>query len=85
MYTNSVKRLQKAENKSFFDLSIYEYIGYFGILESDIKKLDLYSHWCKVSRASTVLCVTHDSGESDNLVYLYDWEKFSRIYINTGN
>lgn len=85
MYTNSVKRLQKTENKSFFDLSIYEYIGYFGILESDIKKLDLYSHWCKVSRASTVLCVTHDSGESDNLVYLYDWEKFSRIYINTGN
>ncbi|WP_167496261.1 hypothetical protein [Campylobacter concisus] len=55
------------------------------MLESDIKKLDLYNHWCKVSRASTMLCVTHDSGESDNLVYLYDWEKFSRIYINTGN
>ena len=85
MYTNSVKRLQKTENKSFFDLSIYEYIGCFGVLESDIKKLDFYNHWCKVSRASTMLCVTHDSGESDNLVYLYDWEKFSRIYINTGN
>ena len=84
MHTNSVKRLQKTKNKSFFDLSIYEYIGYFDVLESDIKKLDLYSHWCKVSRASTMLCVTHDSGESDNLVYLYDWEKFSRIYINTG-
>ena len=81
----SVKRLLKTKNKSFFDLSIYEYIGCFGVLESDIKKLDLYNHWCKVSRASTMLCVTHDSGESDNLVYLYDWEKFSRIYINTGN
>ena len=84
MHTNSVKRLLRTENKSFFDLSIYEYIGYFDVLESDIKKLDLYSHWCKVSRASTMLCVTHNNGESDNLVYLYDWEKFSRIYINTG-
>ena len=69
----SKKRLLRTENKSFFDLSIYEYIGYFGVLESDIKKLDLYSHWCKVSRTSTMLCVTHDNGE-----------KFSRIYINTG-
>ena len=85
MQENSKKCLLKTKNKSFFDLSIYEYIGCFGVLESDIKKLDLYNHWCKVSRASTMLCVTHDSGESDNLVYLYDWEKFSRIYINTGN
>ena len=69
----SKKRLLRTENKSFFDLSIYEYIGYFGVLESDIKKLDLYSHWCKVSRTSTMLCVTHDSGE-----------KFSQIFINTG-
>ena len=69
----SKKRLLRTENKSFFDLSIYEYIGYFGILESDIKKLDLYSHWCKVSHASTMLCVTHDNGE-----------KFSQIFINTG-
>ena len=69
----SKKRLLRTENKSFFDLSIYEYISYFDVLESDIKKLDLYSHWCKVSRASTMLCVTHDSGE-----------KFSQIFINTG-
>ena len=41
----SKKRLLRTENKSFFDLSIYEYIGYFGVLESDIKKLDLYNHW----------------------------------------
>ena len=85
MQENSKKRLLKTENKSFFNLSIYEYIGCFGVLESDIKKLDLYNHWCKVSRTSTMLCVTHDNSESDNLVYLYDWEKFSRIYINTGN
>lgn len=85
MQENSEKRLLRTENKSFFDLTIYEYIGCLGVLESDIKKLDLYSHWHKVSLASTMLCVTHDNGESDNLVYLYDWEKFSHIYINTGN
>ena len=73
MQENSKKCLLRTENKRFFDLSIYEYIGYFGILESDIKKLDLYSHWCKVSHASTMLCVTHDNGE-----------KFSQIFINTG-
>ena len=73
MHTNSVKRLQKTENKSFFDLSVYQFLGMFGVLESDIKKLDFYEYWCEVSRASTMLCVTHDNGE-----------KFSRIYINTG-
>ena len=84
MQENSKKCLLRTENKSFFDLSIYEYIGCIGVLKSEIKKLDPYS-WCEVSRTSTMLCVTHDSGESDNLVYLYDWEKFSHIYINTGN
>ena len=43
MHTNSVKRLQKTENKSFFDLSVYEFLGMFGVLESDIKKLDFMS------------------------------------------
>ncbi len=73
MQENSKKCLLRTENKSFFDLSIYEYIGYFGVLESDIKKLDLYSHWCKVSRASTMLCVTHNNGN-----------KFSQIFMNIG-
>ena len=68
----SKKRLLKTKNKSFFDLSIYEYIGYFGVLKSKIKNLDTYSR-CEVSRTSTMLCVTHDSGE-----------KFSQIFINTG-
>jgi len=79
----SKKRLLKTKNKSIFHLNVY--IGYFGVLKSEIKKLDPYNHWCEVSRTSTMLCVTHDNGESDNLVYLYDWEKFSRIYINIGN
>ena len=91
----SKKRLLRTENKSFFDLSIYEYIGYFGVLESEIKKLDPYNHWCKVSRGSGMLSIMQDNGEDgdlydesyeviDCLIYLYDWEKFSRIYINTG-
>ena len=85
MHSNSIKRLQKTDEKSFFGISVYEFRGIFGVLESDIKKLAFYDHWDNVSRGSTMLCVTHDSGESDNLVYLYDWEKFSHIYINTGN
>ena len=95
MQENSKKCLLRTENKSFFDLSIYEYIGYFGVLESDIKKLDFYEYWCEVSRGSGMLPIMQDNGEDgdlydesceviDCLIYLYDWEKFSRIYINTG-
>ena len=61
----SKKRLLKTKNKSIFHLSVY--IGYFGVLKGEIKKLDIYKHWCEVSRASTMLCVTHDV------------EKFNRI------
>ncbi len=64
----SDKRLQKTKNKSFFDLSVYHFLGMFGVLESDIKKLDLYECWCEVSRGSGVLTIMKDNGE-----------KFSRI------
>jgi len=95
MHTNSVKRLQKTKNKSFFDLSVYQFLGMFGVLESDIKKLDFYEYWRKVSRGSGMLPIMQDNGEDgdlydesceviDCLIYLNDWEKFSRIYINTG-
>lgn len=95
MHTNSVKRLQKTENKSFFDLSVYQFLGMFGVLESDIKKLDFYEYWYEVSRGSGMLPIMQDNGEDgdlydesceviDCLIYLYDWEKFSRIYINIG-
>ena len=83
MQENSKKCLLRTENKSFFHLSVF--IGCFDVLKSEIKNLDIYKHLVEVSHTSTMLCVTHDSGESDNLAYLYDWEKFSRIYINTGN
>lgn len=53
------------------NLSVF--IGCFDVLKSEIKKLDLYNHWCEVSRASTMLCITHDNGE-----------KFSQIFMNTG-
>ena len=91
----SKKRLLRTENKSFFDLSVYQFLGMFGVLESDIKKLDFYEYWCEVSRGSGMLPIMQDNGEDgdlydesyeviDCLIYLYDWEKFSRIYINTG-
>ncbi len=73
MHTNSVKHLQKTENKSFFDLSVYQFLGMFGVLESDIKKFDFYEYWCEVSRGLGMLPIMQDNGE-----------KFNRIYINTG-
>ena len=65
------------------------------MLESDIKKLDFYEYWRKVSRGSGMLSIMQDNGEDgdlydesyeviDCLIYLYDWEKFSQIFINTG-
>ena len=91
----SEKRLLKTKNKSFFNLSVYQFFGMFSVLESDIKKLAFYGHWCEVSRGSGMLPIMQDNGEDgdlydesceviDCLIYLYDWEKFSRIYINTG-
>ena len=91
----SEKRLLKTENKSYFNLSIYQFLGMFGVLESDIKKLDFYDYWCEVSRGSGMLPIMQDNGEDgdlydesceviDCLIYLYDWEKFSRIFMNTG-
>lgn len=91
----SKKRLLRTENKSFFDLSVYQFLGMFGVLKSDIKKFDFYEYWRKVSRGSGMLPIMQDNGKDgdlydesceviDCLIYLYDWEKFSRIYINTG-
>lgn len=91
----SEKRLLKTKNKSFFDLSVYEFLGMFGMLKSDIKKLDFYDYWCEISRGSGVLPIMQKNGEYgdlydesceviDCLIYLYDWEKFSRIFMNTG-
>ena len=65
--------MQEFSKKRLLRSKILAFIGCFGVLKSEIKKLDLYSHWCEVSRTSTMLCVTHENGE-----------KFSRIYINTG-
>ena len=60
MQENSKKCLLRTENKSFF-LSVYACIGCFGVLKGEIKKLDIYKHWCEVPRVYTVLFVTHDN------------------------
>ena len=66
-----MQEFSKKTSAKIKNLSVY--IGYFGVLKGEIKKLDIYKHLVEVSRASTVLCVTHDNGE-----------KFSQIFINTG-
>ena len=65
--------MQEFSKKRLLRSKILAFIGCFGVLKSEIKKLNIYKHWCEVSRTSTMLCVTHDNGE-----------KFSQIFINTG-
>ncbi len=51
-----------------------------GVKESDIKKLPFYDLWCKKSIGSTCALYEND----DKLIYLHDWEKFSKLFIKTG-
>ena len=90
----SKKRLLKTKNKGFFDISVYQFLGMLGVLESDIKKLDFMiigvrsreDQACCLScktTARTAIFMMRATRRSC-LIYLYDWEKFSRIFMNTG-
>ena len=74
-------------NKTYLGLEIFSN-GYCpGVKESDIKKLSFYEFWLKKSLGSTQGVFVDENGkeiESERLVYLHDWEKFCRIFINTG-
>ncbi len=54
--------------------------GQIGVKWSDIEKLPFYDFWYKKSSGST--CAAF--GKDDRLVYLRDWEKFSRKFICMG-
>lgn len=64
-------------------------ITYFGppvidgkyVQGSDIHKLPFYEFWRKSSIGSTY---TSDPKTGEDLVYLDDWERFSRLFIETG-
>ena len=74
-------------NKTYFGLKICSNGNSIGVRESVIKRLPFYEFWLEKSLGSTQGVFVDESGkeiESEGLVYLHDWEKFCRIFINTG-
>ena len=78
---------KQAKQKTYFGLEIFSNGYCSGVKESDIKKLPFYEFWLKKSLGSTQGVFVDENGkeiESERLVFLYDWGKFCRIFINTG-
>lgn len=78
---------KQAKQKTYFGLEIFSNGYCSGVKESDIKRLPFYEFWLKKSLGSMQGVFVDESGkeiESESLVYLHDWEKFCRIFINTG-
>lgn len=67
-----------AEKTTYFGLSVVD--GKY-VRGSDIKKLPFYEFWRKSSIGSTY---TSDPETGEDLIYLRDWERFSRLFIETG-
>ena len=63
------------KDKTYFGLTVYRY----GVKRSDIVKLPFYDYWSKVSRGSTETMIDNES-----YVYLYDWERFCKSFIQNG-
>jgi hypothetical protein len=67
-----------ANKTTYFGLPVIERKYVRG---SDIKKLPFYEFWREASIGSTY---TSDPETGEDLVYLGDWERFSRMFIETG-
>lgn len=67
-----------ANKTTYFGLPVVE--GKY-VRGSDIKKLPFYEFWRKSSIGSTY---TSDPETGEDLIYLDDWERFSRLFIETG-
>ena len=61
---------------TYFGLHIYK--NHY-VKESDIKKLPFYDFWLESSKGSGMLVK-----DSEILVFLNDWENFSRLFISSG-
>lgn len=72
---NPIGNLQK--NKTYFGVPIQEKNLLF---LDDIKVLPFYEFWAQSSVGSTQL--VGEDGRA--MVYLHDWERFARLFIETG-
>lgn len=67
-----------ADKTTYFGLRVIQERFVSG---AEIKKLPFYEFWLASSRGSTF---TRDPVSGDDLIYLDDWEGFSRLFIETG-
>lgn len=67
-----------ATQTTYFGLPVIE--GKY-VRGSDIQKLPFYDFWREASLGSTY---TRDPTTGDDLIYIDDWEGFSRLFIETG-
>lgn len=68
------------ERTTYFGLKVYNIDNQDYVREEDIKKLPFYNFWKTSATGST--CIADD--KLGILIYLYDWEEFSVLFIKTG-
>ena len=66
--------------RTYYDLKIYDNSMMRGVLQEDIEALPFFDYWQKMSLGSTQGIYIDESGKERRLVYLYDWEKFCRLF-----
>ena len=60
---------------TYFGLKVYKY----GVKASDIRKLPFSDYWAKKSFGSTCTMI-----DKETYIYLHDWEKFCKQFLETG-
>jgi len=64
------------KQQATFGLNIHDDGNCKYVLESDIKKLPFYTSWKKSMRGKTFMVLDNDNG-----IYLHDWEKLCKAFI----
>ena len=64
--------------RTYFGLVVVD--GKF-VREADIRRLPFADFWAESACGSTMV---EDSRTGESFVYLHDWERFSRLFIETG-
>jgi hypothetical protein len=63
------------KNKTFFGLDVYK----AGVKLSDIEKLPFFDFFKESHQGSAMAFI-----DDENYVYLHDWERFCKIFIQYG-
>lgn len=68
-------------DKSYFGVSVLQVGNMSCVPLQEIERLPFYAFWLESASGSTVLI--HPETD-EKLVYLYDWEAFATLFIQTG-